>query len=192
MTAETNFHELLAPWGLRPAAAPRIVGDGVFQLTLADGRQVVLKALGPIQEWKLRHLEFERDVLLHVEQTGLAVAVPLLTAAGQPYNLAGGQVYSLSRWLPNGPAEVRDDHERVQLYRSYGTAIARFHQALVSYVDPALAGRTWRTDLQQGIFVEALPTIAAGLEPAQWLALKARLEPIEPAMRAALRTCRAN
>src|SRR4051794_36672068 len=112
MTAETNFQELLEPWGLRLAAAPTRVGDDVFQLTLPDGRGVVLKALGPMLEPVLRRLEFERDVLLHVQHTGLAVAVPLLTVAGQPYSLANGQVYRLSHWLPNRPAEVRDERER--------------------------------------------------------------------------------
>ena len=185
MPLAPQFEELLEFWGIMAAADWHPLQDNVFRIALVDGRQFVLKDLGPKNEETIRRLHFEYDVLHHVEQTGLSVALPLLSAEGTPYIVHGGHIWRLSHWLPNQAAEVQTSGERRRLYQNYGAAIARFHQALASYKDDDLLARTWQTDLQTRVLDEAVPVILAHLGPSLLPSFRAQLAEIEPVMAAA-------
>jgi Ser/Thr protein kinase RdoA (MazF antagonist) len=177
-----NIQELLQPWKLGEIATFDAIQENVFRVTCTNGNQVVLKDLGPRTEEKIRRLRFERDVLHHVEQQGLSVAVPLLTPEGNSYNIATDCIYRLSHWLPNRPAELRTGSERDRMYQSYGRAIARFHLALASYRDDDVSNRTWQTDLHKRVFDEAIPRILAHMSQDGLSSFKALLKEVEPDM----------
>lgn len=179
------YQALLTHWGIDQVTHWEPFQANVFHLILADERHFVFKAIGPEQQAIIDRLHFEYDVLHHVETQGMAVAVPLLSTAGTPYHLADGQIYRLSRWLPNRYVEPQTSDERAQLYHNYGRALAHFHQALATYQDERIEQRTWRTNLQKRVFDEAIPVIQAQLDPAKLPDFQALLTPIAPDLRAA-------
>ena len=182
MSTTLNFEELLRAWGLASFATCDEIQASVYRIVLVGGRQVALKALGPHTEEAIRRLTFEYDVLHHVEQQGLAVAVPLLADDGRPYTVSENHIYRLSNWLQNQPAEVRTDEERDRLWRNYGTAIARFHLALASYKDKDVLSRTWQTNLQKRVLDQAVPVVLNHLDQEQLTSFKALLAEVQPTM----------
>lgn len=185
MVPTARVKEILTRWGIDTTADWQVIQANVSRITLADGRQFVLKDLGPKNEAALRRLHFEQEVLLHVAQRGLSVAAPLPSDLGLPYVIIANHIYRLSHWLPNQPAQVQTSEDQIRLYQNYGVAIGRFHQALASYEAGRLSNRTWQTDLQTRVLAEAVPVILANLTPAQLPTFQARLAEIEPAMRRA-------
>ncbi len=185
MDLAPHLKEVLLCWGSDTLASWHEIQNNVAKLTLDDGRSFVLKALGPCSEATMRRLRFEHEVLRHVEQQGLAVAVPLLSNQGTPYVIASDCIYRLSHWLPNQPAEAQTSAERARLYQNYGMAIGRFHQALASYEDDAILSKTWQTDLRTRVLDEAVPVVLAHLDPARLPLFQALLAEIEPEMTAA-------
>jgi Ser/Thr protein kinase RdoA (MazF antagonist) len=184
MELTSRREEILQGWEIEPVATWHMIQDNIARITLANGRQVVLKQLGLHSEDSIRRLQFEYDVLQHVDQLGLSVALPLLSTKGVPYVIDSDQIYRLSNWLPNQPAEVRTGEERVRLYQNYGAAIGRFHRALASYQDDEILNRTWQTGLQKRVLSEAVPVILAHLEPSQLQSFETLLAEIEPMMMA--------
>lgn len=181
----TNIQDLVEPWTIGAITAQEVIQGNVFRLMCEGGEQYVLKNIGERTAEKISRLEFERDVLSHVEAQGLPVAVPLLARDGLPYSLVSGEIYRLSRWLPNTPAEPRTPAEKDHLYRSYGRAIARFHDALASYTDEVMLRRTWTTTLHKRVFVEAVPSIQKNTAPEQLPAFAQLLGEVEADMRTA-------
>jgi Ser/Thr protein kinase RdoA (MazF antagonist) len=185
MELTPHLEEIVAGWGIDTIANWHVIQDNISRITLVDGRQFVLKELGLRNEETIRRLHFEHEVLHHVEQTGLSVAVPLLSNKGTPYVVNSEHIYRLSDWLPNQPAEVQTSEERVRLYQNYGAAIGRFHQALASYKDDNILSRTWRTNLQTRILDEAVPVIITRLDQTQLSSFQTLLAEIKPKMTSA-------
>lgn len=185
MDLTAHLEEILSCWGIHTIANWQAIQDNIAKITLDDGRSFVLKALGPCTAATIRRLHFEHEVLHHVEQQGLAVAVPLLSNHGVPYVCDADRIYRLSHWLSNQPAEAQTSAERARLYQNYGAAIGRFHQALANYVDDDILNKTWQTDLQTRVLDEAVPVILAHLEQDRLPVFQALLAEIEPEMRAA-------
>lgn len=182
MSTLANNTSLLAAWDISPATTTvETIQDNVQLISLSDGKKVVLKHVSAIDEAIIKRLEFERDVLHHVEQTGLSVATPLLTKTGKPYHIASDQVYRLSYWLQNNFVEPHAD-ERAQLYRNYGAAIARFHLALASYHDDDILNRTWQTSLKTRVLDQAVPAVLSHLDSTLLPAFTASLKALEPDM----------
>lgn len=182
MQHTSQLEETLKHWNDNAIADWHVIQDNIAQITLVDGSQFVLKQLGMGTEEAIRRLHFEHDVLHHVSQMGLSVAAPLLSKEGVPYVVDTDQVYRLSKWLPNQPAEVCTSEERVRLYQNYGAAIGRFHQALADYNDDEILSRTWQTDLHKRMLGEAVPVILAHLDRSHLLTFQALLAEIEPDM----------
>ncbi len=176
---------ILQGWGIETVADCQALQENIAKITLADGRQFLFKHLGPNAENLIQRLQFEYDVLSHVTEQGLAVAVPLLSRAGVPYVIDNEQVYRLSHWLPNQPGTPQSEADLIRLYRNYGAALGRFHQALASYTDAALLSRTWQTTLQKRVLEEAVPSIQARLDQARLPTFQALLAEVEPGLKAA-------
>jgi len=185
MELTSHLEKILACWGIDAIANWEVIQDNIARITLADGEQFVLKALGPSNETTIRRLHFEHAVLQHVAQRGLSVAVPLLSNKGVPYVIEADHIYRLSRWLANRPAKVQTSEERVRLYQNYGAAIGRFHRALASYKDDDILRKTWQTNLQTRVLDEAAPVILAHLDQAQLPSFEGLLAEIKPKMKAA-------
>jgi Ser/Thr protein kinase RdoA (MazF antagonist) len=184
MTTEPKL-ALLRHWKIDAVTAWQALQENVWHITLADGRNLVFKAIGAYTETIAQRLDFERDVLNHVVERGVAAAVPMLSTVGTPYVIDDGQIYRLSQWLVNRFTAPQTDAERMLLYRNYGTAIARFHAALATYQDDRLLERTWASALSTRVFAEALPTILAHLTGDRLAQMQATLAELEPAMRIA-------
>jgi Ser/Thr protein kinase RdoA (MazF antagonist) len=183
MTTPANYTSLLAAWDISPATTTvEAIQENVQLISLSDGKMVVLKHVSAIDEAIIKRLDFERDVLHHVEQQGMPVATPLLTKTGKPYHIASNQVYRLSYWLQNNFVEPRTDDERAQLYRNYGAAIARFHLALASYHDDDILNRTWQTSLKKRVLDQAAPAVLSHLDSSLLPAFTTSLKTLEPDM----------
>lgn len=182
MKTPSDITALLKAWGINEMTSNDAIQDNIQLISLAGGKQVVLKDVGADTETVIKRLEFERDVLEHVAQQGLAVAIPLSTQAGKPFHVASGRVYRLSHWLPNKYVEPRTDDERAQLYRNYGAAIARFHLALARYQDTDILTRTWQTGLRSAVLDEAVPAVLAHLDQALLPAFTAAISEIKQDM----------
>lgn len=175
---ETVFRQ----WESGTIAEWTSVQENMAQVMLTDGQRFVFKKLGAKSTEKIGRLHFEYTVLRHVEQIGLPVALPLLSKESIPYALAENQLYRLSKWLSNNPTDIRTKADSVQLYRNYGMAIGRFHQALASIKEDKILRQTWHTDLQQRVLGEAVPTILTHLEQPDLHAFQTLLSNIKSAM----------
>ncbi len=73
---------------------------------------------------------WEQELLLHASAQGVAVAVPVRLAggglAGEAEYPEGGRAYALTEWVEGSKPRPPFTDE---LYRAFGAAIARFHQA---------------------------------------------------------------
>lgn len=182
MQTPSEIMSLLAVWGVSEMTSTEAIQDNIQLVSLTNSKRVVLKDVGANTESVIKRLEFERDVLQHVTKQGLVVALPLLTQAGKPYHIASGRVYRLSHWITNNFVEPRTDDERTRLYRSYGSAIARFHLALTTYQDASILSRTWRTDLDNKLLQQTIPTVLSHLDQALLPAFTAAMGEIKQDM----------
>ncbi len=185
MTLNQHHLSLLKSWEIEEVVAWEPLQENVWHITLADGRELVFKAIGAHTETIAQRLHFEHDVLCHVVQVGVPAAVPLFSNAGTPYVIDDGQIYRLSAWLPNRFVEPQTSEEQTRLYRNYGAAIAHFHAALASYHDDQLLTRTWQSNLLARVFEEAIPVILAHLTGEHLSMMQTTLAALAPAMRAA-------
>ncbi|MEM7033818.1 MAG: phosphotransferase [Chloroflexota bacterium] len=167
MSFVSHFADILNHWQIESYSDSQTIQSDVFKITLNDGRQVALKDLGDENENTIQRLYFEYDVLTHVEQTGLTVAVPLIARNGKPYINFTGRIIRLSHWLPNQPQPAHTDDERIRLFQNYGRAIAQFHQALATYEDDHILERTWQASLHSRVIDQAIPTIFVYLDDAK-------------------------
>ena len=167
MERTPHLEEIFSHWESIRIVSWKPIQDNVVQITGAGGQQYVLKNLGQINDKLLNRIQFEYDVLRHVEMRGVPVGIPLLTSEGDPYLIDGDSVFRLTKWLTNQPSAIQTKKQQVQIYQNYGTAIGRFHQALATYEDSEITNRTWQTDLHERILDEAIPLILARLNPSQ-------------------------
>ena len=184
-----SIMEILKQWGFQSAAECQTLNPDVYKIEANRGQWLILKRLtlkhiGGNESRKINRLHLEYDVLSHLHKSGIPVALPILSDDGQPYVTFGKELYCLSPCLVNNPGVIRNASERDMLYRNYGCALARLHQALETYPDRDIASRTWRTDLIRQVFDEAIPCIFENQSPEQHRALTRMVSEIEPKMRA--------
>ena len=68
MQQTSQIEAILQCWGIDAIANWQAIQDNIARITLADGDELVLKALGPSDAAKTARLHFEHDVLCHVAQ----------------------------------------------------------------------------------------------------------------------------
>jgi len=140
-----QLEKILAHWAIPPVQSIESIYEGsrVFKINTA-GRTFSLKDISHAPN--LLRLEFTRDVLTHVAQAGLQVPVPLLTRAAECAVPLDGPYYLLTEFIPAGENPTAPELQP-ELFFQVGRAIARLHQALATYSDSKVKGRTWRQDL---------------------------------------------
>ncbi len=164
MEIASQIMEILEFWSIHSVPEWSAIQRNVFQMTTGDGRQLILKNIGEESDnWRIPRVPFEYDVLSHVHQSGVPVAVPILSCDGMPCVVFSEQVYCLYPHFINNPGEVKNASDRRTLYRNYGAAIAKLHQALATYPNKNVADRTWRDDRLHQVFDEAIPCISENL-----------------------------
>lgn len=185
MERTSPLEDILTHWGIKAVANWETIQENIAKITPADGPTLVLKELGPDSEATRQRLHFEYEILHHVEQSGLSVAVPLLSKQGVPYVSTSENLYRLSHWLPNQPAMVQTNEERIRLYQNYGFAIGRFHQALAGFQDSHSLSQTWQTTLHKRVIEEAVPVVIANLDQTRLSSFQALWAELESPMTAA-------
>lgn len=159
------FTPLLEAWRIEPAGPiEELVNGQVFRIPASGGYSLILKNVGENHPQKMRRLVFEHEVLLHVSEAGLPVAVPLLDRAGSEAVPWRQRLYTLTPDLQNYPQETYQ-YTRSKLFKNYGKAIARMHQALETFPKNNLAEKTWRNDLAEEVFVKGLPLLKNSPNP---------------------------
>ena len=104
MTDERTIRQILGHW---PDAAgepvtwePTHDKGTVLAVVGRSGERYFLKEL--LHRPSAERLEAERRILKHLEQSGVPVAVPLLSSSGVGHALLGERVFTLSPALPSG------------------------------------------------------------------------------------------
>jgi Ser/Thr protein kinase RdoA (MazF antagonist) len=139
----------------------------VFKITTV-GPNFILKDISEAPD--LTRLEFTRDVLTHVARTGLRVPIPLLSRSAEAAVPSQGRFYLLSEFIE--ASEYPSDPElQAELFYHTGQAIAKLHQALASYPDKGIGGKTWREDLA-GRVSEWISALGDGLPELQAAVVK--------------------
>jgi Ser/Thr protein kinase RdoA (MazF antagonist) len=87
---------VLACWGIADVAAWEALHykGTVFLVTTPGGAKLVLKEVG--DETQADRLYSEYELLLHLSQSDVPVAVPLPGVDGRPFAAHGGTLYTLS------------------------------------------------------------------------------------------------
>ena len=172
---------ILACWGIAEDATWEALHDKgtVFLVTTLDGARLVLKEVG--DETQADRLRSEYDVLLHLSQSGVPVAVPLPVVDGRPFTTHGSKLYTLSPYLLSGAAEGPEDLKIA--YENLGGTIAELHKALATYPGEITS---WTMDLTTRVFDDAVPVIREHLEGEERRQFDRILGGIETGMRGAL------
>ena len=179
--------DIVAVWGVRVSGpVEEILPETLFRFSSERGDDLVLKEVGGIDDSVLNRLEFEYEVILHVHNSGLPVAVPLRDGQGRIAVPWERHYYRLSPCLPNADGEVADP-ARDLLFHNYGMTIAQMHLALAAFPHDKLEGRVERTALESEVFEIGLPIITAYLSGRQEAGFRAMIVDLEPAMRDAFR-----
>ncbi|MCJ7739105.1 MAG: hypothetical protein MUQ10_17630 [Anaerolineae bacterium] len=153
--------DIVAVWGVRVSGPVKeILPETLFRFSSERGDDLVLKEVGGIDAGILNRLEFEYEVIRHVHNSGLPVAVPLRDGQGRIAVPWEGHYYRLSPCLPNADGEVADS-ARDLLFHNYGMTIAQMHLALAAFPHDKLEGRVERTVLGSEVFDIGLPIITA-------------------------------
>jgi Ser/Thr protein kinase RdoA (MazF antagonist) len=182
-----RISDIVAVWDVRVCGAVGEILPGVlFRFSSERGDDLVLKEVGDIDDGVLNRLAFEYEVILHVHNSGLPVAVPLRDGRGRIAVPWEGHYYQLSPCLPNADGEVTGPG-REQLFHNYGKTIAQMHLALAAFPHDKLEGRVERTVLESEVFDVGLPIITAYLSGRQEAGFRAMLADLEQAMRDAFR-----
>ena len=167
-------------------AIEEILPEVLFRFSSECGDDLVLKAVGGIDDSVLNRLEFEYEVIQHVHNSGLPVAVPLRDRQGRIAVPWEEHYYRLSPCLPNADGEVTG-LARDLLLHSYGETIAQMHLALAAFPHDKLEGGAERAVLESEVIDIGLPTITAYLTGRQEDSFRAMILDLEPAMRDAFR-----
>jgi len=181
MNDEVLRREVLEHWGIanvRASVALHYKGT-VFLVTTTGGDRLVLKEVG--DGTQAERLRAEYQLLLHLDQSSVPVAVPLLAQDGRPYVEHGDRIYSLSPYLLPADEEGADDL-RVT-YEHMGIAIAQLHEALATYPGEITS---WTMALTLRVFDDAIPAIREHLRGEELQRFDSCLAGIDADMRSAL------
>lgn len=174
--------DLVAGWGLAISGpVEEIAPEGVFRLSTTQDGDLVLKNVGPISAHSLEQLCLEYEVLLHLQDAGLLVAVPLSDKQGRIAVPWEGQYYSLVSYLPHDGGELAPS-DRGRLFRNYGRAIAQMHRALATFPHHKLEGRIGQTRLESEVFEIGMPIILRYLPGKQADEFQAIMDDLAPGM----------
>ncbi|MCD6285447.1 MAG: hypothetical protein J7M39_05995, partial [Anaerolineae bacterium] len=167
--------DIVAIWDVRVSGAvEEILPEVLFLFSSERGDDFVLKEVGDIDDSVLNRLEFEYEVILHVHNFGLPVAVPLRDRQGRVAVPWEGHYYRLSPCLPSADGEVTGP-ARDRLFHNYGKTIAEMHLALAAFPHDRFEGRVERTALESEVFDIGLSIITAYLSGRQGVSFRAML-----------------
>jgi Ser/Thr protein kinase RdoA (MazF antagonist) len=182
MVALDEAVDALSAWGIQSSRPLKEIHPGrVFRVHPVVGDALILKDVG---EHAMERLLFEIDVLKHLSNSGVPVAVPLTAAQGQCVVDALGTRFTLSPCLvKKGDPEPAGWEERIP---GYGAAFARLHLALATYPTEGLAEKTWSSDPLSETYEICLPRLLGSLEREVGVPLSEKMSSIESEMRSAL------
>jgi Ser/Thr protein kinase RdoA (MazF antagonist) len=124
--------DIMSAWDVAVSGqVEEICPEGIYRLSSERGEELILKDIGPVDGQLLSQLAFEHEVLRHLLDAGMPVALPLPDSQGQTVVPWRDHYYTLSPCLPSDNAALMPpEHDR--LLRNYGTAIAHMHRATLS------------------------------------------------------------
>jgi Ser/Thr protein kinase RdoA (MazF antagonist) len=156
--------ELLALWDVTASyQIEELSPEGIYRLTTERGDDLILNDLGPHDAQVLNRFAFEYRILLHLQNAGLPVALPLTDRHGRLAVPWQGRNYSLCPCLPNDGGDLAGA-DRHLLLHNYGTAIACMHQALTTFPQEQLPGWIEPIDLASEVLHTGLPIILPYLD----------------------------
>ncbi|MBX3012512.1 MAG: phosphotransferase [Caldilineaceae bacterium] len=155
---------ILTSWDIPPVITIAQLQEGhtVFKIT-TTGPTFMLKKLADRPDRD--RLAFTRNVLTHVERSGLRVPVPLLTRSGETAAAFQDRFYLLSPFIESDDYP-QEPEAKAELFYATGRALAKLHQALAAYPAQAIQGQTWREALS-GRVAEWLAALGSGLPEVQ-------------------------
>lgn len=150
-----------------------VVNNQIWLVVAEDGRRFVLKLLpeyppgvGPIEEFR---------VLTHLQESGIPVALPVVTDAATIHAPIGDRFYALAPYLPHDPGDHETGPDPSGAARAVGAAIARIGVALAGC---PWAVRSYVDDPARETVDESLPKLPGELN--------AEVAPFAPRLRAAV------
>jgi Ser/Thr protein kinase RdoA (MazF antagonist) len=172
-TDDESLLDVLTGWDVKASGQVEMLSpEGIYRLASERGDELILKDVGPVGDQLLGKLAFENEVLLHLQSTGLPVAVPLPDRLGEIAVPWQGHVYTLSPYLPDDGGAVRGCH-RPRLLRNYGAATARMHRALATFPQNRLPDWIGRIELASEVLDTGFPIILPYLAGGQAEAFQA-------------------
>ena len=137
--------DVLKAWDIRPIRAIEDIHQGyVHRIATEDNLVLVLKDIGEPDQDLNQGLELRYEILKHLSDESIPVALPILDRKGKIASEHDGHLYILTPGFRSGPPAA-DTQGRAELYRNYGIAIAAMHLAVKSFRSDKLEG-LWKTD----------------------------------------------
>jgi Ser/Thr protein kinase RdoA (MazF antagonist) len=160
-----RYLEILKAWEIDTVKKVTTIHPGrVFKVELENGVFLLLKDIGKEDPQVFRRFEFEYDVLRHLHQVGISVAIPILDRRGKPLVIHNEHYFTLSpflttnnRWLDLNFDELKN------LYYNCGSAIARLHIALASFPTVDIEKRTWKTVFPDVLLNQCIPNVCQNM-----------------------------
>jgi Ser/Thr protein kinase RdoA (MazF antagonist) len=185
-TEHESLLDIIAAWDIKVSGqVEHICPEGIFRLSSEQGDDLILKDIGPIDDRLLSQLAFEHEVLRHLQAAGLPVALPLPDIQGRTVVPWRDRALTLSPCLPNDSTASMPAH-RDRLLRNYGAAIARMHQALITFPPAEIPDWIDPIDLTSEVFDTGFPIILRYLKGAQADQFQATFADLNRTMPAAL------
>jgi Ser/Thr protein kinase RdoA (MazF antagonist) len=183
MVSEEEAIEVLKAWGIVPTGPLREIHEGsVFRVSTERGEEMILKDLG--SGHSRERLAFEHEVLSHLSDANVPVALPLSDLRGCTSVSYKGRLFTLS------PSLMTTDEKRtvpwIELCSNYGRTIAELHLALASFPADEIAVRTWRNIPVIEVFDQHLPSLKRLLPEEESVGIVEIFEGIELSMRRSL------
>lgn len=166
---------LLRQWssllGRRPDVGPEQPGRELWPVTAEDGREYVLKRLGP---WRNLPVADQARVLAHLSRSGVEVAEFVITDDAR---LFAGEVEDSFILLPHLAHDRIDPAESLPVEGLVGRSVALLHQALAAYPWSANSYRELITESLDGELL--LPDDVRELFAPQRAEVTAAIDPLE-------------
>mgnify|MGYP001330684112 CR=1 FL=1 len=183
MVSEEEAIEVLKNWKIAPVEPLIEIHKGtVFRVRSERGEELILKNLGDGHSHE--RLAFEHEVLSHLSDAGVPVALPLSDLRGRTSVVHRNSLFTLSPCLDT--ANKGREIPRIEMCLNYSRAIAELHLALASLSIDNIAGRTWRNIPVQEVFDRQLPSLKRLLPKEASADLVEIFKDIEPCMRRSL------
>ncbi|TFH09723.1 MAG: hypothetical protein E4H08_05190 [Candidatus Atribacteria bacterium] len=137
LSPQALAHDIVPEFGLGTVTDCRFFSGGfnhTYRLTASDGQIFYLRAYRP--SWRtLADIQYELDVLDHLEQKGFPAPRVVPTKAGQRYcavpAIEGTRYVALFTEVPGPETSYEQDPEKVA--RQYGQAVGQMHNALEGF-----------------------------------------------------------